>query len=101
LKLDVNYRPTVANMMSHSAIVREVYKTKPRSLHNQSIVFETSTVQPVSIRAVRPVNRKAILAMDEIRKKNAQGFDRRGRCKKTKQLRTLPIMPKIKMTIAK
>jgi hypothetical protein len=91
----------VANMMSHSAIVRELYKTKVRNLHNHTVVFAASTIQPVSIRVVRPAKTKVRLAMDETRKKNAQGFDRRTRCEKTKKLRTLPTVAKTKMTIAK
>jgi hypothetical protein len=40
-------------------------------------------------------------AIDENRKNNAHGFDRRVGCDKVKQLRILPIVPKIKMKIAK
>jgi hypothetical protein len=40
-------------------------------------------------------------AIDETKKHNAHGFDRRVGCEKIKQLRTLPMVPKIKMKIAK
>jgi hypothetical protein len=87
--------------MSHRATVLEVYKTKPRSLHNHPIVFVRSAAQPDSIRVVRPERMKLRWAIDENRKNNAHGFDRRVGCDKIKQLRILPIVPKIKMNIAK
>jgi hypothetical protein len=40
-------------------------------------------------------------ANDENRKSNAHGFDRKVVRDRTKKLRTLPIVPKIKMKIAK
>jgi hypothetical protein len=50
---------------------------------------------------VRPEKRKLRWAIDETRKNNAHGFDRRAGCDKTNKLRTLPIVPKIKIKIAK
>jgi hypothetical protein len=56
---------------------------------------------PANIRVVKPDRIEIRLAIDDIRNKNEHGFVRSGRCDKTRQLRRLPSIPKIKINIEK
>ncbi len=64
-------------------------------------MFVKSKAQPDVVRVKSPEKIATRLAIDEARKRDAQGFERKFRCESTKILRILPTVPNKKIDIEK
>jgi len=72
-----------------------------RNLQTKLIVSVKSISQPDNILVVKPKLIEIIFAIDEIRKRKAQEFERRHGRDRTRQLSRLPIVPKRKIKMEK
>jgi hypothetical protein len=81
-------------MINQKAAVRETNTINIRSLQSHCIFFVGSIFQPDNTREVSPERIAIRLKIDETRNKNAQAFERSGRCDRTRMLRILPTEPK-------
>jgi hypothetical protein len=72
-----------------------------RNLQIKPFLSVKSIFQPDKILVVKPTVIEIIFAIDEIRKRKTQGFERIDGREKTRQLSKLPIVPKRKIKMEK